>query len=332
MRILAMTGAPRMGVVNLIQGQSPYLEAWEAAIRPWLKAVQFDAHRCGLADRLSLLESFKGVDDRWAAVIHSALNSIQEDWANRAERSAEAIAQMIKDMLCAFEEAPLSDQRLKQEDELRERLMSKLPECEEMCRSRVEQLYHHGELVREEESVQALKFDLLDREGWQLLGLNKTQLASAGSVAGALTGGALDLSVGGASFFAGTVIGAMLGGVGAVWGGDSLGNVKVLGQPLGGKVLRVEVGASLEFAFVILDRALIHWAHVAKRAHARRDKLDLKANEMSVVSGLEKKQRNRFAKSFRHLWKQPDQSNWAPSFKALVLEIGPKEGLSKIQA
>jgi hypothetical protein len=320
MRILAMTGAARMGVVNLVRGQSVYLEQWEEAIRPWFKVVRFDAHHCGFSERMALLNSFKGVDDRWSGVLDAALVSIERDWRGRAERAAEAIAVMIREILCAEESEPMSQNRSLQEQRLKDRLLSRLPQMERRCREQVQQLYRHGELHCEAEvEIAALKFELLDREGWQLLGLSRTQLASVGSVAGALTGGVVDLGVGGASFLTGTLVGAVLGGVGALWGGGSLARVKVLGQALGGELLRVDVGESLEFAFVILDRALLHWRLVSQRAHARRDTMVLSGQ--GVVSALEPQCRKRLARSFKALWRDHDTHGWVRALKEELLDM-----------
>lgn len=324
MRILAMTGAARMGVVNLVREQSVHLEQWEEAIRPWFKVVRFDAHHCGFAERMALLNSFKGVDDRWSTVLDAALQSIELDWHGRAERAAEAIALMIREILCAEESEPLAPNRSQQEQVLKERLLSRLPQMERRCREQVQQLYRHGSLRCEAEvEIAALKFELLDREGWQLLGLNRAQLVSIGSVAGALTGGVVDLGVGGASFFAGTLLGAVLGGVGALWGGDSLARVKVLGQSLGGQLLRVDVGESLEFAFVILDRALLHWRLVSRRAHARRDAMVLTGQ--GVVSGLDPQCRKRIAQRFKALWRDHDEQGWVRALKKELLDLTLKQ-------
>lgn len=309
MRLLAMTGAPRMAVINLRGDTASYADKWNEALRPWFKVVQFDAHRADAEARLRLFGSFRGVDDAWGPVVDEAIHRLREERAYRHDLAATTIAHLIIDALSFEEEAPLESNRDRQTKRLSERLFNRLREREQEARQEIEVLYRHHHLKRSENILAVLNTDLLDRDQWRLMGLSASQLASAGAVAGALTGGVIDASVGGASFLAGTVIGAAVGSVGAVWGAQSLAKVRVLGAPLGGRTLRVEPPAGVQFPFVLLNRALLHWHLVAGRAHARRDALSITKPEEQggIVRHLPPQKRGQIAKRFTVIRKKQGQ-------------------------
>ena len=84
-----------------------------------------------------------------------------------------------------------------------------------------------------------------------------------------MAGGVIDASVGGASFSLAPLSAPLV----SVPSGVAIaGKSSRLGHKLGGKD-SVSKRRSLQFAFVLLDRAVLHWHQVAGRAHARRDEL-----------------------------------------------------------
>lgn len=299
MRILAMTGAPRMAVINLHGSRSSYAEEWEEALRPWFKVTRFDAMAGGA--RLELFASFKGVDDAWAPIVDAAMAQLREADETRRNLAAAAIAQLMVDALTMEERAPLRPDRDVQTEKMSNKLFDRLRAREKQARSEVEALYRHHRLSRQESALALKEADLFNRDQWRLLGLSTTQLASAGAAAGALAGGVIDAGVGGASFLAGTLIGAAVGGLGAVWGGRSLAQVQVLGSPLGGKILSVGAPTGPEFPFVLLDRALLHWHAVAGRSHARRDPLALEGGdpERGLVAQAPREMRTELSRAFK---------------------------------
>ena len=67
-------------------------------------------------------------------------------------------------------------------------------------------------MERSEVDVELLDSDLFSTDDWYFWGLNRRQLVTAGATSGAVVGGALDVSLGGATFLLGSVIGAAVGG------------------------------------------------------------------------------------------------------------------------
>lgn len=300
MQILAATGQPRMAVINLHGDNSPFADEWEEALKPFFKVVRFDAHGATATDRLQLFASFRGVDDVWAPVVDRALERLAAERSARHDEASREIAHLMIEALTMSVEEELALDREAQVKSLSEKLFERLRKREQACRRKVEALYNHKHLQKSESALAQLDADLMDVDQWKLMGLTTAQLATVGAAAGAVAGGVIDAGVGGASFLTGTVIGTVVGGVGAIWGGNKLARVQVLGSPLGGRKLRVEASGSPQFAFVLLGRALLHWRVVAGRAHARRDALVVDSAEPTdnVVTQLPLATRRGLAKAF----------------------------------
>jgi hypothetical protein len=104
------------------------------------------------------------------------------------------------------------------------------------------------------------------------LGLTRKQLIITAGVSGAAVGAAIDVAAGGITF---GVFSTIAGAVGAGWmalGGDKqLARTKVAGLPLGGHQIRTGPHEQVQFLYILLDRALIFYAHIINWAHGRRD-------------------------------------------------------------
>ena len=155
--------------------------------------------------------------------------------------------------------------------------------------------------------------DLFAETSWQVLGLNTWQLVRAGSVAGSAVGGAIDLSLGGTSFLTGTLIGGLLGGASSYFRGKRLAPVRVLGQPVGGRLARVGPIRDENFPWILLDRALLHYRSVIGRPHARRDTLVLenqaeRGGASGPASTLDASTRSSLAKTFSQLRRCADSA------------------------
>jgi hypothetical protein len=189
---------------------------------------------------------------------------------------------------------------------------------EERGRRRVEALYAHRAAVFEEAALArpALEQDLFAEETWRVLGLSPAQLVAASALAGATVGGALDAAVGGASFLAGTVLGGALGGGAAAWSvGRRFARVRPAGAAgipallldarrlvSGERRFRIGPHAGPNFPWVVLDRALLHYAAVVRRTHARRGRVALPDGARSgVVADLPPRERRELEGVFAKL-------------------------------
>jgi len=111
-------------------------------------------------------------------------------------------------------------------------------------------------------------------------------------------GVALDVAASGISFGVFTVLGAGLGVAGSYFGARKLAKVKILNTTLGHRFATVGPMQNFNFPYVALQRARLHHALVANRAHARRDELKLEAVMEDRLPPLPESLQEQFDKIF----------------------------------
>jgi hypothetical protein len=158
---------------------------------------------------------------------------------------------------------------------LEQKYRDALRRIERDARREVELVYGHHRVEREERAVDLVDSDLFSTDHWYFWGLDRRQLVATGAAGGAVLGGALDASVGGASLLLGSAIGATVGGAAAWLSRGRLERTKVMSLPLGGRLLRCGPSRDANLPWVVLGRALHHHARIAGRSHADRGALDL---------------------------------------------------------
>jgi hypothetical protein len=151
------------------------------------------------------------------------------------------------------------------------------------ARGEIERLYHHADVQRGGTDIALHQSDLFSEVSWRLFGLERGQLARYGVGWGAVLGGGVDLMVGGTSFLAGLIGGAVVGGLGGYFASTKVAKTfdsssalaKVLFAGETGQFLFKGPVSSPRYAWMLVDRALAHFRAVRDRSHARRDKLAL---------------------------------------------------------
>jgi hypothetical protein len=94
-------------------------------------------------------------------------------------------------------------------------------------------------------------------------------------VGGGTTGGLVDVALGGTSFLLGAAAGAAVGGVLGWLGAGRLAELRVIDQPMGGRLARYGPSRNANFPFVLHGRARYHCGLLATRTHAMREVLEL---------------------------------------------------------
>lgn len=281
MEILRWTGRPRMALVNRIGGDD-HIDEWTRALGQYFSMVRvFDAHRSGFAERIGLLRAFRELDDGARPGIDEAIRALEADWERRRGRAAAIVAELVADAVTFTEQHPLAEHDAIERHRAawEAAFLASLREREQRARRDVERLYRHERLEREEASLapEAFEWDLFAEESRQVFGLDQWQIVRAGAVAGATIGGAIDAATLGHSFLLGTVIGGVFGGVASWLGTEQAIEVNVLGRSLGGRVATIGPLGDPQFPWILLDRALLHFASVIGRAHAKRDTLKVES-------------------------------------------------------
>ena len=305
MEVLRWTGRPRMALINLI-GAGDHVASWRAALGQFFSIVRvFDAVRADFDERIELLRAFGALDEHWAAQLQRAATMLVEEREQRRRHTAAQIVELLCGVLSAVETTALpADDRFDPvtQERARERLREKVRDQEQQARRAVQEIYQHTGLLAEEQAASYLTEDLFSSRSFSVFGLSTAQLAWTGAASGALTGGVIDVMVGGTSLLLGSGIGAVIGAFGAIAGANTLAKVEVLGRPLGGYELRLGPITDRNFPWVILGRALLHARLVAERNHARRETLVVDTEHgQHLADAIDAERRRRLERSFRQL-------------------------------
>ena len=309
MEILRWTGQPSLALINPI-GKADHIGAWQAALEQYFKVVRvFNAVTADFDKRLELLRAFGQLRDGWRQPLERAVAALQADRSRRRRMSADAIAELLVESLTLSSEQKLPpDASVKaHEPKLMEKYRGELRRLERRAREAVESAYDHHGLDRRESDLQPLEEDLFSESTWATFGLSRRNLAALGVVSGGAAGAVgthwVDLVAGGttlgAATAAGGLVGAIMGGAAGWIGAGKLAEVRLINQPLGGKLLRCGPTRSVNFPFVLLGRARYHHALVAGRTHAMRGVLELDPAGESRVSPLDGDQRKALAAAFK---------------------------------
>ncbi len=323
MEILRWTGRPAAALINRVRGRDR-ADEWRPTLRQFFHLVrEFDAHAARFQDRIALLRGFREIGHEWSAAIDEAVAVMQREWAARRNRAAEGITSLMADALAHVERKPAPEGT--EEAPLRRSLEEAYREAQRRfeweARHKVENIYHHPNLMRDDAALELLREDLFAETTWRVLGLTRTQLATYGTAWGATIGASIDLMVGGLSFFAGAAIGAGTGALAGWFAGRQVAQVWTNSSRLARELFPSNTGrfmamgpvVSPRYAWVLLDRALVHFRAVRDRSHARRDALELGQAPAGIVASLPKELRDATDKAMRAVLKDAAKGSIAPA-------------------
>lgn len=307
MEILRWTGQPAMALINRVRDRD-HADEWRPTLRQFFHIVrEFDAHRACFDDRVALLRGFREIRAEWSAAIDTAVAAMESEWRARRKRSAAVIADLMCKALAHVEHRAVAEgvDESAVSVELEDAYKAAQRKLEIAARDEVERVFRHPGLERDDPSVELLREDLFSETVWKAFGLTRTQLLKYGAGWGAAIGAGIDLAVGGLSFFTGTLIGAGIGAAAGWWGGQHVARVWPSSSKLARTLLPFETGrfvaigpvTSPRYAWVLLDRALVHCLAVRDRSHARRDALELA--KTGVVAELSKERRDALDRAMR---------------------------------
>ncbi len=305
MEILRWTGQPSMALINQT-GAGDFIEQWQAALGQYFRIVRvFNAFTADFDKRIHLLLAFGQISDAWRAPVQRAVQILQAEQVQRRQLSARVIAEALGAMLVHTRQRRRrgNEPQARALEALREQYKNDLIDMEQRCRAEVERIYDYRRLERHEPAMELLDQDLFAQQTWSLFGLSRAQLVATGALGGGAAAGGLDLATGGHSLGVFAGVGALVGGVSAWMGADTIAHTKIMGLPLGGEALAVGPMRNVNFPYVVLRRALLHHKTIEDRTHAHRGPLDLQGQtgELQVLGAGTRK---RLEKVFRKLRKQ----------------------------
>jgi hypothetical protein len=301
MEILRWTGQPSMALINPI-GPADHLEAWRRALGQYFRVVRvFNAVMAEFNKRTELLRGFGQLKEEWREPLEHAALSLERDQTAKRLRAARAVAETLVVMLSHRIESRIGHQpRLETlRPELEERFRADLRRFEQRARDRVEAIYAHRRIARRETILDLADEDLFAERTWLAFGLSRRDLVATGAVGGAATGAFVDAHLGGASLFAGAILGAGIGASLAWWTAGRLVTVRIMNLPLGGKAVVAGPTKNPNFPYVALNRARYHRLGVAMRSHAMQGELALTADPHEVIQPLTAEVRRELESTFR---------------------------------
>lgn len=273
MEILRMTGQPRMAIINSKLGSEIHLDVWKNEFRKNFNAIRvFNAHNATYAERLALLENLKSIDQDWQPALEKVISAFKLDWERRTLKSAQLIVEMISRCLLHtvvqyYSEKP-REKAVRQN--LMERYRREIEKIEHDTYQKIRKLFKHNIFNYELPEQSILNEELFARKTWQVLGLTRTQLATAAAVGGGVIGALMDTAAAGLTFGIFTAIGGVVGAGAAYFGGEHMARARIIGLKLGGYKLAVGPNENPQFLYILMDRALIYYSHIINWAHGRR--------------------------------------------------------------
>jgi hypothetical protein len=303
MEIMRWTGQPSMALINPI-GPADYLESWKRALGQYFKVVRvFNAVMAEFHKRTELLRGFGQLKEDWREPLEHAAISLERDQAAKRSRAAREVADTVVAMLShrieirTGAEANPSIMRPQLEDRFRDDLRR----LEQRCRDRVEAIYAHRRVARREPTLELGDDDLFAQRTWLAFGLSRRDLVATGAMGGAATGALVDAHLGGASLFAGAVVGAGVGASLAWWTAGRLVSIRLMNLPLGGKALVAGPTRNPNFPYVVLNRARYHRLGISQRTHAVQGELALTADPQTALEPLSGETRRELESVFAKL-------------------------------
>lgn len=285
MEILRWTGRPRMAVLNHISAETDFTPEWKQHLGEYFNLTrEFNAHTARFSERIRLLSCLLEIEEARHPNLEKTVRILSREWDRRRNQAVEFILELLEACLAyrakktlTREECQRDYRKAEVEAQLVDVYLKELRKRESEGHRKLMKLYRHvdvefGEDTHFEEFAQ----DLFAEETWVALGLDRRQLLVAGGVAGAASGGAVDLATGGHSVGLGALIGGIVGVAATLLKGRDLADIKV-SSPVTGEIaaggisLKAGPPKNPNFPWVLLDRALYHFEKLVSRAHGRRD-------------------------------------------------------------
>ena len=342
MEVLRWTGRPRLALLNRRENVSgPDEDAWKSRLGGAFNLVRtFDAHHARYDERLRLLKALLEIEETHRPRLEETIRLVEDEWARRREEAAEAILGFLETALglrvhATLEERDLllASRRERKTELLSKQYFTALAALELTCFRELLKIYRHH-LLKADTRPEAFRgIDLESGETWTKWGLGRGQLAAISAVVGGTAGLAVDAATGGLTHGAGTVVGALGGGIAAWFKGGSLPDLRI--SLTGGVKLATGEGKSLtmgppknpNFPWVLLDGVLTRYAAMLARAHGRRDEEILAAGESGFTRDFPSVRRALLGKWFASCLKAaPNRALEPEVFDALVESLEEAAG------
>jgi hypothetical protein len=275
MEIIRLLGKPRMAVLNNKREDSRYLAHWKDELAIRFNSIRlFNAHRATYAERIGLLEALGSIDQDWQQIMAEVVTTIKKDWDNRTSNTAHIIASLLTESLRLKLSAQLGKGADEQQtrDELTAGYTKKITGLENKAHARIRAQFHHNLFDYQLPPHSILHEEIFSEKTWQFLGLSKRQFMVLGGIGGGALGAGVDVAALGHGLGLFTALGTIGGALGALGTRKRLDyQSSLLGIRISGPQITIGPAGSIALLFVLTNRALHFYKHMANWSHGRRD-------------------------------------------------------------
>ncbi len=276
MEILRLTGRPRMAIINSKSDLKDFTKDWQQEFRKHFNAIRiFNSNHANFIERIKMLESLKAIDQEWEPALSRVIDAFKNDWKKRNHLATSYIINSLN-LILSYSVSRKIESTSDQE-QIKEKLTKTFQEdiksLEQQLFKKIRQLYKHNLFDAQMPEYSVLQYDLFARQTWELLGLNKEQLAAAGAIIGGTLGAVIDTAAAGITFGVFTAIGGAIGAGSAVLGGRNIAKKKPSVFRFGSDKLQIGPNKNLQLLYILIDRVLFYYALMINRPHGKRDML-----------------------------------------------------------
>ena len=295
MEILRWCGQPSMAILNLI-GEEDYREQWKSALGHYFRMVRtFNPIEATFREHMDLLESMAQLKEEWTKEIKVAITVLDELHQQKVEQTIDTIVENIKKTLSFVYTQEIEGEKAtkKEEEEAKKGYREEIVEIEKEQERAIEFIWNHRSIAKVESALVLDDVGLFSQESASIFGLSQKSLVVTATSAGAITGAGIDLMLAGQTWLMGSLIGGVVGGMGAMFGFNNLYSLEILGKNLGKRELSIGPMKNLNFPYILLGRAMYHASVIAKRSHALRESVKLEDEEFyteQIINGEMRKE------------------------------------------
>jgi len=275
MEIIRLIGKPRLAVLNNKEAESAFVQQWKDELARHFNSIRlFDAHRATYSERIDLLEALKSIDQDWQPIMGEVIETIRKDWDNRILTSAHIITSQLNESLSlklSTDVKPgLGSGQVK--EKLTRRYTDKIELLEKRAHKRIRTLFNHNLYDYQLPPQSILHEDIFSEKTWKFMGLSTRQFVLLGGIGGGAVGAGVDVAALGHGLGLFTALGTIGGALGAFGSRKHLDiQTSILGITISGPELTIGPAGSISLLFILINRSLHFFKHMANWSHGRRD-------------------------------------------------------------
>ena len=318
MRILSYASNPSMAILNFIDKQKDYSNEWKEVLNHYFKLVKrFNPMRSDINEYINLLEAIGHLNESWQPNIKEAIEAFKKLYNQRVKKSADEISNLVFKILEYKKKIAIKDDSKEVREKLEREFIEDIKNFEKKFFKNIKNIWDHNRINVDSKEFNFNNIELFSKESEEYFGLSKKEIITYSSLLGAAIGGGVDAALLGHTIFLGAVVGGVIGSIGGYMSLEKLSEIKVLGMELGKKYLEIGPIKNINFAFIVLNRALIFTKAIATLSYAKRD--DLLINESKEI--LDSSLKRLFFKLHKKIIDQKDNKELKEQYSKEVEKI-----------